>query len=311
MPSQEIDISWQVLRRIVQDWMGSAAELAEVKPLAGGCINTTLALHTRDGQKAVLKISPHRVDLSYEDEANQLSVLRDAGLPVPQVYACKIGSLDEPFSYILLEFVEGIDLAVARKSCSAQRFDELQTHLAELVLMMHRRPAARYMRLSRLDDRQFESWPKFYREVFDPIWHEVEKSPALPVKCRKQIGKIHEKLDRLIAHDDVPRLVHWDIWATNLLVKENSDGRWRVSALLDPNCKYAHAEAEIAYMDLFHTITPAFLRVYQQEHRLPAEYHRLRKPVYQMYSLINHYRLFGEEYLKPLIAAVERAAGLV
>ena len=40
------------------------------------------------------------------------------------------------------------------------------------------------------------------------------------------------------------------------------------------NCKYAHTEAEIAYMELFHTITPAFLRAYQQGRRLHPDYHR-------------------------------------
>ena len=29
MPAHEVDISWQVLRRIVQDWAGTSAELAE------------------------------------------------------------------------------------------------------------------------------------------------------------------------------------------------------------------------------------------------------------------------------------------
>ena len=44
MPLHESDISWQLLRRIVHDWLGASAELTEVKPLVGGCINTTLAL---------------------------------------------------------------------------------------------------------------------------------------------------------------------------------------------------------------------------------------------------------------------------
>src|ERR1700722_10244519 len=42
MSVQDSDISWQMLRRIVHDWMGSSAELAEVKPLTGGSIATTL-----------------------------------------------------------------------------------------------------------------------------------------------------------------------------------------------------------------------------------------------------------------------------
>ena len=84
-----------------------------------------------------------------------------------------------------------------------------------------------------------------------------------------------------------------------------------IAALLDPNCKFAHSEAEIAYMELFHTVTPAFLRAYQQSRRLAPEYHQVRKPIYQLYEMLNHLRYFGHEYLKPTVAAVERVTPLV
>src|SRR5256885_2080494 len=143
------DISWHMLRRIVQDWIGTAAELTEVEPLAGGCINTTLALTTSTGDRAVLKVSPHRVDRTYV--------------------------------------------------------------------------------------------------------HEAEKMPILPPKVRKQIARIHERLDRLIAHGDCPRLIHSDLWSTNVMARPDEFGNWRICGLLDPMCKYAHSEAEIAYMELFKT----------------------------------------------------------
>jgi fructosamine-3-kinase len=315
IPAHENDISWPVLRRIVQDWSGTSAELAEVRPLTGGCINTTLALHIDDGQRAVIKISPHRVNREHEREAYQLNLLRSLGLPTPRVYAWKIGSLDDPFSYLLMEFVEGIDLAHARLQCSAAEYEQIQAHLADLVLSLHSRTAEQYMRVMSDGDggqgpQRFDSWPAFYRSIYDPIWREVEKSPLLPIKTRKQIGRLHDKLDRLLAHNDVPRLLHWDIWATNVLAQPDASGRWRVSSLLDPNCKYAHAEAEIAYMELFHTITPAFLKVYQRAHRLEGDYHRLRKWIYQLYPLIDHVHLFGQEYVKPLMTTMERLASV-
>src|SRR3954451_7487612 len=102
------DISWQALRRIVHDWLGTAAELDEVKPFHGGSINSTLGLTTRAGERAVLKISPYRVDRSYVHEAYQLNVLRTIGVPAPQVYTCQVGSLDDPVSYLLLEHVQGM-----------------------------------------------------------------------------------------------------------------------------------------------------------------------------------------------------------
>jgi fructosamine-3-kinase len=310
--SQEMDISWQVLGRIVKEWGGETVEIAEVRPLDGGCISTTVAIQLTDGQKAVCKISPHRVDRSYVNEAHQLKCIGDLGIPVPQVYAAKVGSLEDPFSYILMEFVEGINLAQAKHKCSAEEFDDLQTRLAEMMLMLHERTAPKYARVEiEPAAPEFESWPAFYRAVFEPIYKDVVKIEALPIKTRRQIGKVHERLDSLLQHDEVPRLVHWDVWSTNILVRQDDAGKWNVAALLDPNCKFAHFEAEIAYMTLFHTTTPAFLKMYQQRRRLTDEYHRVRKLIYQLYFLLNHVVLFGGEYVKQAVTMVDRLGAVV
>src|SRR4051794_23892396 len=133
MAGHGADISWDTLRQIVQDWTGTSAELKEVFQLEGGMVNTTLALLLADGRKAVLKVTPHRVDRAHADEAIQLELLRDAGLPVPEVYKWQVGTLDSPFSYILMEFVEGVDLSAAKTICGPEEYDALQTHLAELL----------------------------------------------------------------------------------------------------------------------------------------------------------------------------------
>jgi fructosamine-3-kinase len=304
--SMDSDISWQLLRGIVHDWAGTSAELAESTPLHGGAIHTTLALTTKDGAKAVLKITPHRVDRAYQDEAYQLNLLRSLGLPVPEVYACRLGDLDAPNSYLLMQHVDGVNLTEAKKLCTPAEYDRLQTHLAELVLAMHEQRSSHYWRVTGDERNEHEQWPRFYREMYDPIWHEAERTANLPVKVKRQIGKVHERLERLIGHDDAPRLVHWDLWSGNILAGRDDRGLWRIRAILDPNCKFAHAEAELAYLDLFHTSTPAFLKAYQHHHKLDRDYHRLRKPVYQVYELMNHVHLFGADYVKPLCATLDR-----
>ena len=322
MPTDS-DISWPVLRRIVQEWAGSSAELAEVKPLDGGCISTTLALNLTNHDKAVLKISAHRVDRSYQREAHQLELLRKAGVPAPAVYVWKIGTLDDPFSYLLMEFIEGVDWAEARRVATAEQFEGLQVHLAEVVRALHATTRGSYGRVEaevvagRDGERreagceEFEEWPKFYHHIYDQICQNMEKSPLVPVKGRKLIHKVRDKLDRLIAHEDCPRLLHWDLWASNILAACDDQGRYRVAALLDPHAKFGHAEAELAYLELFQTVGPAFMKAYQREGKLSEEYHRVRKPVYQLHSLLNHTHLFGEKYAKRLGAALERVGGLV
>jgi fructosamine-3-kinase len=311
MSTSASDISWQTLRRIVHRWVGESAELAEVHALDGGNISTTLELVTKAGDKAVLKISPHRVDRDVLREAMQLQVLKERGMPVPTVYQWNVASLDDPDSYLLMEFMSGVNLFVARERCTPEQYDDLQRHLAELMLALHSHTAETYSRVASEGASQFEEWPAFYRHVYDTIWHDVERSNGLPVKCRKQISRIHERLERLIAHDDEPRLVHWDIWSANVLAAPDSEGRWRVTGLLDPNCKYAHAEAELAYMEFYHTATPAFMKAYQQSRKLPAGYHQVRKHIYQLYDLLNHVHLFGNEYVKPLLQVVEKTTAIV
>lgn len=309
-PAHEADISWQVLRRIVKEWDGESAELAEVAPLFGGNVNTTLELTTKDGHKAVLKICAHRVNPAVAHEAFQLELLRNIGLPVPRVYVWRIGSLDDPFSYLLMEHIDGMSFTHARQTCSPSEFDQLQEHLAEIVLTMHEQTAGEFGRV-RSDAPKFDQWCAFFRDCYSPMLHDVEKSGVLPPKCRKHLHKIHERLERVLSNVDSPRLVHGDLWATNLLAQPNGDGRWHVTAVLDPNCKYAHAEMELAYLELFHTATPIFFKAYARRHKLPVEYHQLRKPVYQLYWLVNHVHTFGADYVKPLTAAVERVSTLV
>src|SRR5438552_16143087 len=163
-PAHEVDLSWQVLRRIVKEWAGDAAELEEVRPLVGGCVNTTVGLTTKDGTRAVLKICAHRVNPAFAHEAFQLELLRNVGLPVPQVYVWKIGTLDDPFSYLLMEYVDGVNLTEARHTCSSESFDYLQEHLATLVLAMHDQTADGYGRV-RSDAPRHDQWVKFFREV--------------------------------------------------------------------------------------------------------------------------------------------------
>ena len=74
---------------------------------------------------------------------------------------------------------------------------------------------------------------------------------------------------------------------------------------------FPRKSAELAYLDLFHTTTPVFTKAYQHDRKLPPEYHQVRKPIYQLYPMINHVHLFGQDYLKQLLAMTDRTASLV
>jgi len=53
------------------------------------------------------------------------------------------------------------------------------------------------------------------------------------------------------------------------------------------------------------------MRAYQQARKLDPEYFRVRRQVYQLYSLLDHLHLFGQEYLKSTLAMLDRVGALV
>lgn len=269
-------------------------------------MSTTVLLALKGRGKVVLKIAPHMVVPQYAEEAYQLNLLRDWGLPVPEVYACNVGNLDVPHSYLLMQQMPGMTLADARANLSEEELSHIQQHLAEITLSLHARTNGHYKKISDGGEEGTPSYLEFFHGVYDPILKDVLDMKLLAAPLRRRVGAIHDKVDGFLRHEDKPRLIHGDLWASNLMVQPDKNGRWWVSGVLDPNCRFSHVELELAYLELFKTATPAFFRVYEQTHKLSPEYRRFRRDLYMLYPLLNHVRIFGPQYAKPLAVVADR-----
>jgi fructosamine-3-kinase len=109
--------------------------------------------------------------------------------------------------------------------------------------------------------------------------------PDLARRLRSAIddGRLAGELD----HDPAPSLVHGDLWSGNVL-----GWRW----LIDPAVHYADREVDLAMLELFGDLPPAFLDGYTEVAPLPAGVAR-RRLVLQLVPLLVHVRLFGASYL--------------
>ena len=87
-----------------------------------------------------------------------------------------------------------------------------------------------------------------------------------------------------------PALLHGDLWAGNAA----ADGTGQ-PVIFDPACYYGDRECDIAMTELFGGFGTAFYRAYNATWPMDAGY-RVRKTLYNLYHVLNHFNLFGGGY---------------
>ena len=97
-------------------------------------------------------------------------------------------------------------------------------------------------------------------------------------------------------------LIHGDLWSGNWGML--ADG---TPVVYDPSVSCSDAEAELAMMELFSSPPEGFFEAYREAAGLHEGYAR-RRPLYQLYHLLNHAVLFGGAYFQQ---ATRCARGLI
>lgn len=87
-----------------------------------------------------------------------------------------------------------------------------------------------------------------------------------------------------------PSLVHGDLWSGNILC-----GPKQKPYLLDPAIYYGDRETDLAMTECFGGFSPDFYESYNKNFPLEEGYEQ-RKHIYNLYHILNHFLIFGENY---------------
>jgi protein-ribulosamine 3-kinase len=95
----------------------------------------------------------------------------------------------------------------------------------------------------------------------------------------------------LAGHAPRPSLLHGDLWGGNAGALATGE-----PVLFDPAVYYGDREADLAMTELFGGFSADFRAAYRAAWPLDAGYER-RRPLYNLYHVLNHANLFGGGYL--------------
>lgn len=298
----------EALRRI-----GDTTPLRDRAHVGGGCISQALRLRTERGSY-MLKLSEERLPAFFAAEARGLALLASTNtVRVPEVLAfhdvvedressvedSKPGtgtssSIFDPQSsdvgFILMEWLEAPPNA-DRRAADAQ--------LGQALAALHRSSAPaygldcdNYLGIMPQPNGWETSWLVFFRER--RLRHQAALATQNGYWPRARARRFERLLARLDSWIDdrlvQPALIHGDLWGGNYLL-----GPGGAPALIDPAVYYGDREIELAYTTLFNPLPPAFYQVYDEVWPLPDGW-QARRPLYNLYHLVNHLNHFGERY---------------
>ncbi|MEA5444937.1 fructosamine kinase family protein [Gammaproteobacteria bacterium AB-CW1] len=264
------------------------------RPLSGGDIGHAWQLDSED-QSFFLKTLPASNNPMLAAEADGLARLAATdAVRVPTVLA---QGRDRHIAWLLCEYLPLSAPSEASDTRLGEALAALHGHQAE----HHGLERDNYIGLTPQPNRQSQDWCWFFREQ--------RLRPQLDWAAAKGAGgalqeageRLLEALPRLLAdHRPAPSLLHGDLWVGN---------RARIGAdepvIFDPACHYGDRECDLAMSELFGRFHAGFYQAYQHHYPLDPGYHHLRRPLYQLYHVLNHCNLFGSPYDHHALSLVE------
>lgn len=283
---------WEAIASSISDTTGESFAVREQHSIGGGCINS--AYRIADGERRYfVKLNSKDGLTMFEAEADGLREMAAAGaIKVPEPVAT---GLAEGQAYIVME---NLDLG---GSGSGAR---LGLELAAL----HQATRARF---GWFRDNTIGSTPQYNSENSDWVsfWREQRLGVQLKMAAGRGSGSaLQRKGERLMAelpaffatYTPTPSLLHGDLWSGNYAYCR--DG---TPVLFDPAVYYGDREADIAMTELFGGFGRDFYDAYNEVWPLDAGY-EVRKTLYNLYHILNHYNLFGGGYSGQAESMIER-----
>jgi fructosamine-3-kinase len=151
-------------------------------------------------------------------------------------------------------------------------------------------------------------WPHFFGERRLRPQLQLAQHNGMDKSLAAKGCAVIERIGGLfIDYRPAPSLLHGDLWSGN--AGQDSMG---APVIYDPACYYGDRETDIAMAELFGGFPASFYAAYRIAWPLDSGY-EMRKPLYNLYHILNHFNLFGGAYLgqaqrmiEGLLAALKR-----
>lgn len=270
--------------QVISDFTGETCTPVEVRTVGGGSISTSFTLTSSDQRQFFVKRNRSSLRPMFVAELDGLQALQRCPhlrIPTP------IGLTDhDGYSYLILE-----QLRLGGQRNGAR--------LGHAVAGLHRLTDPHFGwdhdnfigSTPQINQPRRANWVSFYRDCRLDYQRQLAQRNGAPARMLDAVARLADGLDGFFTdYHPQPALLHGDLWSGNWAFL--SDG---TPVLFDPAVYFGDREADIAMMELFGHPGADFFAAYNEQQPLAVGY-PVRRELYNLYHILNHFNLFGGSY---------------
>ena len=216
-------------------------------------------------------------------EKNSLSYLANITSLVPKI---KFNSNE----LLIIDYIENNDI----------KDKNYQVILAEVISKIHQNTNNRYgfqfdaqIGALKQTNEFIDNWVIFFREKrLNSIFELINNDDPMTNNINQKIEKLLKNIHNHIPNNPIPRLLHGDLWAGNILYNNG-----KLVGLIDPGIFFGHSELEIAYLTWFNFVNEEFLKIYSNIIPIERDYFEY-EPIYQLYYCLLNVYLWDRIYIR-------------
>ncbi len=225
-------------------------EINKITELNEGYFNISYLIGLSDNSEVILKIAPpndiavmtHEINIMYSEVTSIRMVKRETDIPVPEILFYDNSRTLCGSEYFFMSKLDGNSFNSLKKCLTEEETREIKFEIGRLNRKINHITNDKFGYFGQLD-RQGDDWYQVFSDMIGDAIHDAE---ALKIDLQTPIKKIYELLARdkgYFQEITKPRLVHWDLWAGNVFIRDN-----KVTGLIDfERCLWADELMEVGF----------------------------------------------------------------
>ncbi|HOM71458.1 MAG TPA: aminoglycoside phosphotransferase family protein [Armatimonadota bacterium] len=250
------EVSQDQILSIMQDLFGKQTEIADCSPILGGHYNQLFDITVKNpARHVVLRVAPgdDRPLRRYEQtmmlaEPYVYNYIRQAGVPTIDILKVDGSRSIIDRDYIVMDYIDAVQMN--HPSVPEEVHPRIMQDVGRYTAMIHGVTEEKFGWV--MPDgsiRGSKSWTEVFGELMVETYDNCKNAEIITADEAAAALDCYHKYRAAFDECKVPALIHNDIWAPNIMVKE-IDGEWQIVAIIDADrALFADREFEFVLYD--------------------------------------------------------------